>query len=179
MKTSINLATKKRAPSVLHQKVFVGSVIFFSTVFVLSAGVIGYRFYLSNQISVLKSEEARLIGQVNSNPEKKIKFLTVRDRISLIQKVINTREDINSKISEVTTILPANIDVGQVKGESEKISFRVDSDSLESLNLLIENKIEEYVAANSKTVKRIEMNSFKLNNSSLKYEANFTVEFNK
>jgi len=92
MKNSINLVSKKRKPSKFHKRFLIASITFFSIIFVVSVGFIGYRFFLQSEAGDLKTEESRLIAIVNQDLDKKSKFLTVRERLSEIQKIINTKK---------------------------------------------------------------------------------------
>lgn len=177
MKNSINLVSKKRRPSALHKRFYLISLIFFSIVFLSSAGLISYNYLLSGQLEGLKGEEADLVSSINSNPEKKIKFLTLKERLSEIQKVINKRKNINSRIVSVTDVLPQNVGISEVEGTDESISISVTAQDLASLDNLMQQRIEQYVEERGRGVKRIEMRSFSLDPESLQYEATFKLEF--
>lgn len=177
MKTSINLVSKKRRPSEFHKRFLVSSVIFFSIIFLISAGLIGYRLFLQFQLANLKNDEAQLITQVNVNPEKKVKFLTIRERISEIQNIVNERTNLNNRIASVSDTLPLDVGITLIEGSDEGIKVRVSAEDLVSLNDLIEERIEQYAAEKNRGVKRIELTSFNLNPTTLLYEANFTIEF--
>jgi len=177
MKTSINLVSKKRRPSEFHRRFFIAATTFFSIVFVVSAGLIGYRLFLQAQLNSLKDDEAELITQVNENPEKKVKFLTVRERLSEIQNIITQCKNLNSRIEGVSQTLPLDIGISLIEGDSEQVKLRVSASDLVSLNDLIEQRIEQYATERNKEIKRIELTSFSLNSATLLYEANFTIEF--
>jgi len=177
MKDSINLVSKRRKPNAFHKRFFIASIIFFSLMFLISAGLIAYRFTLIAKLNSLKDEEQVLTARVNLNPEKKVKFLTVRERLSEIQKVLNQRKNINAKIESLSETLPFDVGVNLIEGDESKIRLRVEAADLASLNTLIEQKIEEYAQERNRGIKRIEMNRFGLNSSSLLYEATFTIEF--
>lgn len=177
MKTSINLVSKKRRPSEFHRRFFISAIIFFSIVFVISVGLIGYRLFLQAQLNAFKDDEAELITQVNLNPEKKIKFLTVRERLSEIQNIIKERKNLNSRIESVSQTLPLDVGISLIEGDSEQVKLRVTASNLVSLNDLIEQRVEQYASERNKEIKRIELTSFNLNPSTLLYEANLTIEF--
>lgn len=177
MKSSINLVSKRTRPSVFHKRFLIVSVTLFSIVFLVSAGLIAYRLLLQTQLSDLKSEEASLIAVVNQNPEKKVKFLTIRERLAEIQSIISERKNLNTRIASVGNTLPVDVEVSLIEGDETTVKVRVTADDLVSLNNLIEQRIEEYATEQNKIVKRIEMTSFNVNSSSLQYEANFTIEF--
>lgn len=177
MKTSINLVSKKGRPSSFHKRFFTVAVIIFSLAFLISAGLILYRLYLSNELSSYKQEESRLTSIVNSDPEKKVKFLAIRERLSEIQKVVSKRKNINSRLISVSQTLPLDVGIAFIEGDESKVSLEVVADDLSSLNTLIENKIEEYASENKKIIKRVEMSSFGLDPETNKYKVNFTIEF--
>lgn len=177
MKTSINLVSKKRKPSEFHKRFLIASIVFFSIIFVVSAGFIGYRFFLQNEVGNLKTEESGLIAMVNQDLDKKSKFLTVRERLSEIQKIINQRKNINNKIKGVSGIIPSDVEVNLVDGDENEIKLKVTAKNLVSLDSLIEKRIAEYANDQKKGIKRVEMTSFGLNSESLQYFANFVIEF--
>ncbi len=177
MKTSINLVSKRRTPNAFHKRFFTGAVVIFSLAFLISAGLIVYRLYLAGELSNFKEEEARLTSVINSNPEKKIKYLSVRERLAEIQKVISKRKNINSRLVSVSQTLPLDVGISLIEGDEEKVVLQVVASDLSSLNTLIETKIEEYATESQKTVKRVEMSSFGLDTETNQYKANFTIEF--
>lgn len=177
MKNSINLVSKKRKPSKFHKRFLITSIAFFSIIFVVSVGFIGYRFFLQSEAGDLKTEESRLIAIVNQDLDKKSKFLTVRERLSEIQKIINQRKNLNSKIESASNVIPSDVEVTLVDGTEEKIKLRVTAKNLVSLDSLIEKRIAEYANDKKKGIKRVEMTSFGLNPESLQYFANFVIEF--
>lgn len=177
MKNSINLVSKRRRPNVFHKRFLIVSLTLFSIVFLISVGLIVYRLLLQSQLSGLESEEASLISVVNENPEKKVKFLTLRERLSEIQNILRERKNLNIRIASVESVLPVDVGVRLIEGDETTVKFRVAAQDLVSLNNLIEQRIEEYATEQNKVIKRIEMTSFNLNPSTLQYEANFTIEF--
>lgn len=177
MKSSINLVSKRRKPNAFHKRFLIICVTFFSIVFLTSVGLIAYRLLLQSQLSELEAEEATLISVVNENPEKKVKFLTVRERLSEIQNILSERKNLNIRIAGVEEVLPIDVGVKLIESDEETVKFRVAAPNLVSLNNLIEQRIEEYANEQGKAIKRIEMTSFNLDPSSLQYEANFTIEF--
>ncbi len=177
MKNSINLVSKRRRPGKFHRRLFIVSVIFFSIAFLISAGLIGYSLILGGQLEVLKSDETKLIAAVNLDPEKKVKFLTVKERLSEIQKILNERKNLNNRINTVSAVLPQDLGISLIESDEQQIKLRVTAPDLVSLNNLIEEKIESYATEQNRGVKRIEMTSFGLNPNTLLYEATFSIEF--
>jgi len=177
MKTSINLVSKKRKPSAFRKRFFVVSIGFFSAIFVISVSLILYRLILQNQLAELESDEAKLISVVNQNPEKKVKYLTVRERLIEINNIMKRRKNINARISSVQSSLAEEVSITLIEGDETSVKLRVASENLLFVNNLLEQKINEYAAANNKIIKRIEMTSFNLNPTSLQYEVNFIIEF--
>lgn len=177
MKTSINLVSKKRRPSEFHRRFFLASIIFFSVVFILSAGLVGYRLVLQIQMEELTAEEAQLTSDVNSDPEKKVKFLTVRERLSEIQDIMKKRQNLNTRVESVAQTLPADVGVRLIESDKNIVKVRVSASDLVSLDNLIDQRIEEYASERNRGVKRVELTGFNLNPKTLLYEASFTIEF--
>lgn len=177
MKTSINLVSKKRRPSEFHRRFFLASIIFFSVVFILSAGLVGYRLVLQIQMEELTAEEAQLTSDVNSDPEKKVKFLTVRERLSEIQDIMKKRQNLNTRVESVAQTLPADVGVRLIESDKNIVKVRVSASDLVSLDNLIDQRIEEYASERNRGVKRVELTGFNLNPETLLYEASFTIEF--
>lgn len=177
MKTSINLVSKKRRPSEFHRRFFLASIIFFSVVFISSAGLVGYRLVLQIQMEELTAEEAQLTSDVNSDPEKKVKFLTVRERLSEIQDIMNKRQNLNTRVESVAQTLPADVGVRLIESDENIVKVRVSASDLVSLDNLIDQRIEEYASERNRGVKRVELTGFSLNPENLLYEASFTIEF--
>ncbi len=177
MKTGINLISPSQKKT-FHGKRFVyGSVGIFSLVFLIAIVLLSYRLFLNARLGNLTDEETVQMQKINALQEKKVKFLIIHDRLASIQKLLKGRVDVNNKISIVKNVIPADVTIAALDGNPDAVTISVESESLESLNDLIEEKIMQIQITNKKAIKRIEMKSFRLIPERLAYSATFLVEF--
>lgn len=177
MSKGINLASPHKKSIDVYRYLFLSALGLFILVFIISAVTVSYRLFLGNQLAVLESDEKSIITTISSLQEKKEKFLVVKERLSQISKIVGKRADVNSRIDVVVGILPPPIEVDKISGSVNEVSISVSSPSLQTLNELVEENIAELVASNNRSIKRIEMRSFRLDSETLIYSATINVEF--
>lgn len=177
MKTGINLISPSQKKTFHGKRLIYASVGTFSLVFLTAIVLLSYRLFLNAKLGNLTEEETAQTQKINALQEKKVKFLIIHDRLASIQKLLKGRDDVNNKISIVKNVIPNDVVISALDGDPEEVTLSVESESLESLNNLIEEKIMQIQTTNKKAIKRIEMKSFRLIPERLTYSATFLVEF--
>ncbi len=177
MKKSINLVSGKKRVDNFLKKLSVGTMGAFFFMVVLSLGLIGYRLVLKGTFDELDQKEQRLNSQLISQQDKKDKVVEMKSRLSEISKIISKRVPTTARIDTVSSLLPINSEVTTLSGNEEEIQVTLESESLGSLNDLIELKIEEIATDKKKAIKRVDMSSFGLNPKTLKYKISLNIEF--
>lgn len=178
MKKSINLSLGPKRTDAAYKKLFAFSFVFFIVTAVLSLTLIGYRLFLGSQYSSLERKEQQLNSQLLALVDRKDKLLETKSRLSDIKKIISTRAPIVQRIDTISEVLPATSQVNAISGTDADLEITLESENLSSLNLLVEQKIEEITLDSKKGIKKIEMRSFNLNPQTLRYVISFGIQFN-
>lgn len=177
MKTEINLISPAQKKGIGSKRFFLVSVYLFAFVFLVAAGLIFYRLFLSIDFSNLEIEGKNIIAQIDSQADKKAKLEVIHQKLVDADIIIKRRPDVNSRINAVQNAIPQGVTLDGVDTKDNTLTFSVNSINLSDLNTLIENKIKSVEKINNKSVKRIEMNFFGLDTDKLIYTARFTIEF--
>lgn len=177
MKSGINLISTSQKKTFHGKRLVYASVGTFLLVFFAAVSLISYRLFLNAKLSSLTDEETTLVQQINALQEKKVKILIIHDRLASIQKLLKSRNNVNNKISIVKNVIPDDVTISALDGNPDDVTVSVESENLQSLNDLIEDKVMQIQKTNKKAIKRIEMKSFRLVAERLTYSATFLVEF--
>lgn len=177
MKKEINLSIGQRKDNTLSRRIVLGSSIVFSVVVFITLGILSYRLFLTNQLSNLASEEESLQGQLNAIKEQRDKFVIVKERLGEAKRILARRLDITGKYDDVAGIVPAQASLETFNGDEEEVELRVESENLESLSQLINEKITTLAEDKKKGVQKIEMKSFLLNPVTKNYSVVFGVTY--
>ncbi len=178
MKKEINLTLGRKKESTLSKRVLLGASVLFSVVVIISIGILSYRLVLSTKLSSLSNNEETLIIQLNSLREQRDKMLTIKERLEESQRIIGKRLNITSKFDELATIIPQKATLETFTGTDEEIELQVESDSLDSLGELINEKISTLTTDKKRGIKKIEMKNFMLNPTTKVYSVIFGITYN-
>lgn len=178
MKKGINLSLgRKRVDNVL-KKVFYVSVGAFCLAVVISLGLIAYRLILKSSYDSLDQKEQQLNVQLLELQDKRDKLTETKSRIVEIKQVIAKRAPVTGRIQTLSDLVPVGSTVTTINGSDVDMKLSLESDSLSSLNELIEKRIEEAAREKAKGIKRVDMNSFGLNPKTLQYSVSLGITFN-
>ena len=177
MRKGINLTSKQKKANGLLRSVFYGSSAFFVVAVIIAIVLIAYRLFLSVSLSETVKKEEEVNAQLLQLQTKKDKFLETHSRLKDIRKILSKRSTITLKVADLTQVVPEDASILSINGSDEEISLSVQSENLESLNDLIEQKINQVASDKKKGIKKIEMNSFRLNPKTLLYKVDFAVTF--
>ena len=177
MRKGINLTSEQKKANGLLRSVFYGSSAFFVVAVIIAIVLIAYRLFLSVSLSETVKKEEEVNAQLLQLQTKKDKFLETHSRLKDIRKILSKRSTITLKVADLTQVVPEDASILSINGSDEEISLSVQSENLESLNDLIEQKINQVASDKKKGIKKIEMNSFRLNPKTLLYKVDFGVTF--
>lgn len=178
MKQNINLSLGRKKVDHALQKIFILSAAFFIVSVLISIGLIMYGLVLKTSYAALEQKEANVDTQLLSLQEKKIKLTEVKSRLADIKKIIAKRSPTTSRIGLVSGVLPPEATINSLSGSSHTVDINLESDSLASLNELIESKITEFARSKKGGIKKVEMNGFALNARTLNYSVTLSIEYN-
>lgn len=179
MRKGINLASRRKRVESLYRKAFLVTAALFVIVVVVSLGLIIYKLILKNSYDALDKKEQDLNQQLLALVSKKDKFIETKSRIADVKKIIATRAPVTARIDTISSVIPVDSDVNTFSGDDTQMQVSLESESLASLNDLVEQKLIEIANDKKKEIKKVEMKSFGLNAKTLKYSVSFGVTFNE
>lgn len=177
MRKGINLTSEQRKANGVLRSIFYVSSAFFAVTVIIAIVLIAYRLFISISLSDVTKKEEGINAQLLQLQTKKDKFLETHLRLKNIRSILSKRSIITLKVTELTQIVPEGASILSINGSDEEISLSVQSDSLETLNNLIEQKVNQIASDKKKGIKKIEMKSFRLNPKTLLYQVDFGVTF--
>ncbi len=179
MKKGINLSLgRKRVDGALH-KFFVASVSIFLITVVVSIGLIIYRLVLKTSFDSLDQKEQEINSQLLTMTEKNDKLIETKSRIADIRKILINRSPITTRMNIISEVIPQGAQVNGITGDEISMKLNLESENLNTLNDLIEQKIAEVASDKKRRIKRAEMSSFGLNPKTLKYSIDLGITFEK
>lgn len=177
MRKNINLSLGRKRVDTVLRKIFIGTIVAFSIVVVMSLSLIGYRLILKGSFESLEAKEQQLNSQLLTLVEKRDKMLETRSRLGEVKKILSTRAPTTRRLETVSSIVPVDSQVKGVSGNENLIEISLESGSLVTLNELVEQKIEELAQDRGQGIKRVEMYSFGLNPRTRQYSVSLSIEF--
>lgn len=178
MNRGINLSQGSKRSSTTLKKSFYISVGLFCLVVIASLCLIVYRLILKGFYDNLEVREQILNSQLLLIQDKRDKFYETKKRISEIRNIISKRSSVTARVQTLAEFVPVDSTLTSLSGDAKELSFSLQSESIASLNELIEKKIIEFGSDKKKGVSKIEMQSFGLNPKTLQYNVSLQVVFN-
>lgn len=178
MKQGINLSLGRKSVDKVLQKAFVATVAIFCFTVLISFSLIIYRLILKSSYDALDAKEQKLNSQLLTLQDKKDKFVETKARLEDIKKIISKRLPMNSRISDLTQVIPSDASINSISGTDVDIKVSMESDNLTSLNDLMEQKIAQLASDKKKGIKTIQMRSFGINPKTHLYNISFGITFN-
>lgn len=177
MKQGINLSLgRKRVDNALKKFFYITAGVFCFTV-VISLGLIIYRLVLRGVYDSLDQKEQKLNSQLLAMQDKKYKLIEIKSRIIDVQKVLSKRSPVVSRLDSISGVIPQDSEVDSINGTDTEMQVTLESESLSSLNDLIESKIAQLASDKKRGIKKIDMRSFGLNPKTLRYSLTFGITF--
>ena len=177
MKKGINLKLVEKRTGGNSKKTLVSAGIFFSIIVFIALLLIFYKLYLGTILIDLSDKEKELGTSILKHDTKKAKLFDLHKRLEDISAIINKRSKIVDKVIYVSGIIPPDSTVRSLSAEQNTVDYLIASDSLGSLNELLEKKIYDLTKDQSRKAKIIELKSFSLDVENSIYELNFSIVF--
>lgn len=177
MKKGINLSLGRKRVNGDLRKFFVVSVGIFLITVVISIGLIIYRLVLKASFEAMDQKEQLINSQLLTLVEKNDKLIETKSRISEIKKIIVNRSPITTRMGIIAETVPGEATINGITGNQKEMELNLESDSLNALNDLVEQKINEVASDKKKRIKKVEMKSFGLNPKTLKYNISLGITF--
>lgn len=177
MRKGINLTSEQKKTNGVLRSIFYVSTAFFAVTVIIAIVLIAYRLFLSMSLSDVNKKEEGINAQLLQLQTKKDKFVETHLRLKDIQNILSKRSTITLKVSDLAQVVSGDASILSINGSDQEISLGVESGSLETLNDLIEQKVNQVASDKKKGVKKIEMKSFRLNPKTLLYQVDFSVTF--
>lgn len=159
------------------RRIFYISVGIFCVSVVVSLSLIVFRLVLKNSFDSLDRQEQQLNSQLLSQQDKKDKLLETKSRIIEIKNVLAKRSPMTARIDAIALVVPPDSQIDALNGGDSDMQLTLESESLASLNDLIEKKATEVASDKKRGIKKIEMRSFGLSPKTHKYTISIGITF--
>lgn len=175
MKAQINLATPVKANK-NKRYFFLISLGVFGFCFVLAMILLSYSLVLNNAYTALTNKEGSLKTQLAQVGSKKVEYLTVKERLASIQKILNLRQNLNTNLVDVVNLFPDSVTISALNVTPTSVVLTANSGDLKSLNSIMESVIPKFEKEN-KNLKTVQMSSFNQDPNTLAYSVSLEFTF--
>lgn len=159
MEKKINLLIRREGEKRKSKKFFFYSLGTFISTFFLALVVLAIGLLIKQGFSKIEADQNRVRENINRDAEKKIKILTLKNRLENIARIVDSRENFNAVVESILSIFPSDIEIGGIQAGTDEIVIRVQSQDLLVLNTLLEENIKAYTKKENK-IKKIDIVSF-------------------
>ncbi len=147
----------------------------FGVVFVLAFITILSTLVLNIRLSGMGSESEAIKKELNRLYDKKITYLTLKERLNSIEKVINKRKDVNENLKKVVALLPDSVTIDHIEVTEDSVDMTIISNNLAVMNSIVEEKLPQLAKGEKSGISAIELRSFRQESSG--YAASFYIAF--
>lgn len=109
----------------------------------------------------------------------KAKTLTVKERLSAIQRILSSRKSLTENFNALKSVIPPGVDITDISTTESAITVKLASTSLESLNTFLEEKLATILDDKELKVKKIDVSGFGFQRGSGGYSTTVMFAFNK
>lgn len=163
MTKNINLLQNKKVGDTYQEKLL-QTCKRFATVFLLGTAGSSLLFFfltLNPSAASLKQQESTLLTNLSFTQERVAKYLFIKDRLSTIQKIINTRYPIATTLIALQKELPDDVHISTLTIENKTFSIILSSNSLLSLQRAFANI--DSLLQNKKIIKKMILQTISAN----------------
>lgn len=160
MKTAINLALTKQTQGSLSLY-FRVIILGFGVIFLISLIMVGINIAFATQLSSLNSQEQSLMQQLQSMQDKKIKVLTVSERLHSINTVVNQRGSMDKRIESLLTVINPDMNVSAIDADDDTVTLEVQVQNLAEVKSLFDVTMKQYLKENPMKVQTVMIDSLK------------------
>ena len=174
MNESINLVENRNQQLEKEQKVlkFIRAIAVCLLVTIALISILA--FIISSQIPLLaiKQDESSTMSQIAALHNKLATYYLIKNRISNISLLLNQRKDYTKVTSEIFSKISSDTSVDGLNLEKKAITLNVSSNSLLSINKLINDMID--LSDQKKLIANVKLESLSLNVQSQTYSIALT-----
>jgi len=144
MKADINLASGVLVESASKSKALriLRIAALFSIAFVLIASISLFLLISSISPDKIKEQEDKILFSIKYLHEKEAKILIINNRISDISKILESRDNYDLLMNAFLEKIPKDTSINSLEIGKNKVTLTVSSDSLSSLDNLIDSFID-------------------------------------
>lgn len=160
MRTSINLAITKDVKNTvgLYFKLILGG---FGVVFIFSLIFVAINIAFSAQLSSLNLQEQSLMQNLESMQDKKLKVLTVSERLQNIKNVVQLRGNMDKRIESILTVVNPGMNVSAINADDDTVTLEVKIQNLAQVQSLFDVNMKRYLKENPMHVQSVMIDNMK------------------
>lgn len=177
MSKNINLLPRKNV-DILRREKILNLYRFISTLFLLIVCFLSIGLFLLNKNSPvysLENEKDSLLKAISQLSERTSKFLFINARLQDISEILSKRTYMDKTLDLIMKEIPDNVLIKSISVDKNKLSLSVSSNSLSSINTLLDNLVN--LVSSKKSFNKIILSGISLDKSSKSYVLSITLIF--
>lgn len=173
MADDINLLAQQKQPKRKKLSPFLtGALLFLSLVIFITVGIYLYIFYLSLNLDSIDLSEKNVVAEnVKKYDSRRIRLLTVEERLLSIEKIISANARPSKRLQAVLDSIPPGVHISSISMETDKVTVSVNTENLSLINDLFDKYLKQIVSTSSSEVKKISIDGFSSSRSTGQYTA--------
>lgn len=144
------------------------------TVFI-TVSLLLYMLFLKTIISGVTNKESNALVTLNTLNSKRVKFLTLSERLSGIQKIVSQNAEFTKRLAVVSENIPQSIFAQDISEDKNKITIKIESADLGVMNTYLENNLKQLALKEKSQIRSITIQDFGINIETGAYVT--TIEF--
>lgn len=148
---------------------------FLSLIFVGLSSIIVFLLSQQFSLSSITKEQQLVLQKISNLRKKEAKLLVINNRLRGIFDILNKRLDYSKTTNSILQKVPSEVMIEKLAIDNNKVFLTASSDSLLSINNLIDSLID--MAKKKETITFIVLNSLSLSEKTSRYLINLEAAF--
>lgn len=136
--------------------VFLGSLI-------VAVLIVLYILFLKTSLMSLSSQEQKMLTTISKYDKQRVQLLTIAERISVIKKLLVTKQEFSERIGLLVKYIPDGMTVTSMDISGSKVSLELESGNLSQFNTFFNTILPKLPEDKKAGVKKIDILSFSVN----------------
>lgn len=158
----VNLLTIEKKREKKIGSFFTISLLVLIIVIFASIGLLLFTLFLKTNLSAVTQAESTALASLDSYKSKKIKVLTISERLGNIQKIVSVNKKVYNNVFPIEESIPAGISVNSLQADETAATFTLVSSSLATLNNYLNVDLKKLADSKNARVKTINIDDFSL-----------------
>lgn len=177
MTEGINLAEKQTTARKNRNPFTSASIILVIVVLVVVGGLFAYSLFLKSSLAALLAQEDQQIQKLTSLTPEKTKILTIQERLTAIQRILDKRQELSSNFDAIGATIPSGVLISDITTTNKGLSVKLAADNLEALNTFLEERLPKILQDKNVKLKKIDISDFSFQRGASGYSTTIAFSF--